>query len=219
VKSSLVRTAVLILVTTHASPAEAKEAGFELGFRTGYAMPFGKGSSDEIRDLREGVSGTIPIWLDLGYRLTPHFSVGAFGEYAPGFAGAWWDSFCENGNVNCSVHDIRVGAQMHYHFLPFQTLDPWLGVGAGYEWLVFSTSSGDKEASLTAPGIEFVHAQAGIDFPIDRDVAALLGPFVGFSIGQFSRFSCNSEGTICPSIQKKTLHEWLTFGIRASFVL
>src|SRR5690349_12324043 len=106
--------------------AEARDHGFELGVRTGYAIPFGKGSSDEVRDLREGVSGTIPAWIDAGYRLTPHFTVALFGLIAPGFLGDAWDAFCERSNLSCSVRDFRAGVELNYHLLPSATIDPWV---------------------------------------------------------------------------------------------
>ena len=47
----------------------------KIGLRLGYALPLG----DSVKDAKmsDQISGMIPIWLDLGYMVTPNIMVGA----------------------------------------------------------------------------------------------------------------------------------------------
>jgi hypothetical protein len=198
--------------------AAGNETGFEIGLRTGYAIPLGKGGANSSLDLNEGISGAVPIWLDLGYRATPQIMVGIYGAYAFGFLGDTLDRAC-GGGLDCSSHDIRLGAELQYHILPRQQADPWLGLGLGYEWLTFSASGGGQDGSITASGFEFVNLQAGVDFAPSDSANFGLGPFLAFSVAQYSDVSCSgAAGLACPGSFETTTHEWLTFGVRGTFV-
>lgn len=65
--------------------------------------------------------------------------VGAYFQYAFVSINTDWNPDCTSG-VNCSAHDIRVGANIHYHVHPAATFDPWIGAGMGYEVHAESTS-------------------------------------------------------------------------------
>ena len=196
--------------------AEEKGTGFEVGLRAGYAIPIGKGGANATQNLSAGISGAIPLWLDLGYRATPELMIGAYGAYAFGFLGDTLDRAC--GAVDCVTYDIRLGAQLHYHFLPGKEGDPWIGLGVGYEWLTFAASQGGQDASITASGFEFVNLQAGLDFAPSKGVNFGLGPFVAFSVAEYSDASCSGAALGCPGDFSTTTHEWLTFGVRGTFV-
>src|SRR5262245_48031547 len=78
-----------------AQEGAAREAGVEVGFRTGYALPFGmvaEGLADP--NMTEMVSGSVPLWFDLGYRVTPNVLVGAYFQYGIGFAGDFLNNAC-----------------------------------------------------------------------------------------------------------------------------
>jgi len=73
----LVIASVTFSVLALAGTASAE--GFELGARLGYGLPMG----DAVKDakLSDSVSGQIPIWLDVGYRIDESLFVGAYGQY------------------------------------------------------------------------------------------------------------------------------------------
>jgi len=74
----------------------ADEKKFRLGLRLGYALP--PGDAAEGVKLSDGLSGQIPIWLDVGYMVTPNMLVGLYGQY--GFAQV---KSCDDG-ADCSAH-------------------------------------------------------------------------------------------------------------------
>jgi hypothetical protein len=215
-----------------ATASNARAEGVELGARVGYGIPMGK--TDDESDLSEGISGMIPLQLDLGYRVTPELSIGGYVMYGLGFTGEDISDACDNTDdvvgvtASCSTHDVRLGIQAQYHFLPRKKLDPWLGLGLGYEWLTFGidVSGGGLEADLSATGhgFEFVNLQGGLDYKVSPGLA--IGPFLSFSIGQYSETSSSCAGNACTDfdstggdIENKALHQWLLLGVRGTFVL
>jgi hypothetical protein len=86
-------------------------------------------------------------------------------------------------------------------------------VGAGYEWLFLSASSGGVDISGTATGFEFGNLQLGGDIPVAPNFA--IGPFVGLSFGEYGNISLSGGGSSMDmSITSKSFHEWLEFGVR-----
>jgi hypothetical protein len=212
--------------------SRARAGGFELGARVGYGIPLGK--ADDDSDLSDGVSGMVPLQLDLGYRVSPAFSIGGYVMYGIGFAGDDVSKSCDNADdvpgvdASCTARDVRLGIQGQFHFLPKKKLDPWLGAGIGYEWLTVGAdiSGGGREADLstTAKGFEFINLQGGLDFKVAPGLA--LGPFLSFSIGQYSSTSSSCSGNACTGIttesgdiDDKAAHQWLLLGVRGTFVV
>jgi hypothetical protein len=115
-----------------------------------------------------------------------------------------------------------LGLEAQYHFLPDRSVDPWLGLGAGYEYLSQNLTfvSDDPQDSFettfhgTYRGPEFVNLQAGLDLkPAD---ALAIGPFVSFSIGEFTSQTLEGSGA---SVGLRARHEWLTIGIKGTLGL
>lgn len=215
---------VFLALVTHAQGAAA-QGGFEGGLRLGYAVPLGEISDGD--DLNDGISGQIPLWLDLGYRLDRHWFIGVYAQYGFGFAGGVIDDACDAADafadVSCTASDIRLGIQAHYHFLnAASSLDPWLGVGLGYEWLSFGVDGNNAEVTITGSGFEFLNLQFGLDFKAAEHL--VFGPFVSFSLGQYGDVSvdCSSPIGGCGGfsdyeIDDKALHEWLLLGLRGAY--
>jgi len=117
---------------------------------------------------------------------------------------------------------MRLGIQYLYHVKPPGELDPYFGVGFGYEWMStdFTASAGGASSSstVTTLGFEFVNVQLGLDVPVAEKFA--IGPFAAFALGQYSSLSLSSD-TVSASgdVAQKTLHEWLFLGVRGAFVL
>jgi hypothetical protein len=194
-----------VVLLTLSAPARADEAGsndLSLGLRAGYALPFG--SVAEGARLGDAISGMLPIWADVGYRPTASFFVGGYFQFAFPFFAA---GACPSPHT-CSGHDLRFGAQARYAFLVDGSVVPWLGAGFGYEILDTSVSeTGSEPLTNSTGGFEFL-VQAGADYWFNPNLA--LGPFVAMS---FAEFSTTSFG----SIEDKSVHEWLTFGVRGEY--
>src|SRR2546423_15014284 len=99
------------------------------------------------------------------------------GSYAFGLA-----KNCPSAS-SCSGHDASFGIELRYHALPDDRIDPWFGIGAGYQWFSSSNTIGGTTLDANADGVEFVHAQLGADLLTSRNVH--VGPFIQFSLGQY----------------------------------
>jgi len=172
-----------------------------LGLRLGYGLPMG--DAMESVALSDGVSGMIPIWLDLGYMVTPNIMVGAYGQYG-------LVSLKNCGGADCSGHDLRFGVQGQYLLSPGEQLDPWFGLGIGYESLSTTIASTDYGLS----GLEFANLQAGLDYAVMPALG--VGPFLSLSFGKYG--SASQDGNSV-DINQTAMHEWLTLGLRGAFRL
>jgi hypothetical protein len=232
------RSATLVFALLTAAPGVRAETKLELGARTGYALRFGAASAGEASAIVNGdlAQGQVPLWFDLGARAGSRAFIGAYLQYGVVVLDQEVIDSCEEldrtyreqgGDASCRVHDLRLGAQVHYHFAPpGQRWDPWVGAGFGYEWLsagVFAHGdSGSGDFGLTLHGFEFVNFQAGLDVPVADGMT--VGPFVAFSFGAYERLSRSCIGELCSDadatdrLRDSALHQWLFFGIRADFL-
>ncbi|MEZ4225867.1 MAG: hypothetical protein R3B13_33275 [Polyangiaceae bacterium] len=184
----------------------------KIGLRLGYGLPLG----DAIKDskMSDGVSGMIPIWLDLGYMVTPNIMVGLYAQYGIVMLASDRKDACDAAKVDCSAADIRFGLQGQYHLSPGESLDPWFGLGIGYEML--NSKAGDASTGLA--GFEFANIQAGANFKVADAIG--VGPFVSFSLGQYSSASADPEPPgFDSSIKDKAMHQWLVLGVAGTFSL
>jgi hypothetical protein len=174
-------------------------------------------------DLSDGISGQIPIWLDVGYRPIDALMIGLYLQYGIGILGSELDAVCDVDAIDCSASDIRLGLQVHYHISPHEQLDPWIGIGIGYEWLSIGVEGMGVEVGADVDGFEFLNLQAGLDIEVAEHFK--IGPVLSFSLGQFSNASADCSGTVMctlldstgSEINDKALHEWLMIGVRGAY--
>lgn len=190
----------VLFFASYSAFAAGEDPKLKLGLRLGYAVAEG----DIVKDVnaRKFATGQVPIGVDAGYLVTPHILVGLYGQYGivqPG-------EFC----LQCTGRDLRFGVQGQYHMLPQAAVDPWFGLGTGYETLTFSNASGD----YTVRGFEFLNLQGGADFKLAR--AMSMGPFLSATLSEYSHEAyANHDG----AIGGKALHTWLTLGVRGTLGL
>jgi hypothetical protein len=200
----------------HPAPSEAQRGGIELGLRLGYGVPLGDhgrvAAVPMNTTLSHWINGQIPIWVDLGYRIIPSLYVGLYSQYGVGFVNTANVAPC-SGGTSCSMGDIRIGGNITYHIMPSRPFHPWLGLGGGYEWLVLAqTATAGGTLTTTSKGPEFVNLQAGGDMVIARTIS--VGPFVSFSMGEFSVVTASAPLPPSQNIVDRSVHEWLVFGVR-----
>lgn len=209
------------LVATRAV-AEELPTRFEAAVRTGVGIPIGNAVGETTRtpagtSLADLVAWTVPLQLELGARVGPAF-VGGYVSYAFGKAG----SALEAGTSR-SASNVRFGFEILWHLGPDRPVDPWLGLGVGYEWLNLSVGGSGGTITGSARGFEWANLQLGIDFMLGRSFR--LGPFVQSRIAQYDTGSLgliNPQGTETSGtgdIQSKALHTWIDVGLRFSFLL
>jgi hypothetical protein len=197
-----------------------------LGLRLGFGLFLGSTTGDA-----EAIafSNKIPIWIDAGYKFTPNLMIGLYGQYAP--AGVK-DCF---SNAECSASVMRFGAQVQYEFSPEGPIDPWVGLGIGYEIasatitvtepvdpLDPSLGNITREAEFEFKGFEFANLQAGFDYKVSPGFG--IGPFLSFSLGRYASgeqtaSAAGVSATRSGGVTNKTMHEWFVIGVRGNLAL
>jgi hypothetical protein len=206
------------LCASRAQADAAQPQGVELGARSGFGLPLGSASGAPGDNFSHIVTNIVPIWLDAGARVTPHVFVGAYFMYGIGSLPDSLASSCSTPGVSCTIHDIRLGADVQYHVAQ-GAWDPWVGAGIGFEWFGFDATAGGQSASVDASGWEFLNLQVGIDYRAADTFG--IGPFVALTLAKFDHASATVPGSSSQSaaISNQALHEWFMIGLRTAFDL
>jgi hypothetical protein len=199
--------------------------GFEAGLRLGIGLPLGnvgESALGEQRKIGDLVSWRSPVWVDVSYRVSPVASFGLYGQLGVGGTG----DLCAG---KCDWSDLRVGAQGKWRLNPGEGVDPWLGLGVGFEALSFQTfelrsleDSGDQFPVQTRErlmGPELL-LQGGLALRVEDSLE--LGPYVSASLGSYvgDRYRCSSDLAACPggsSVNGSAFHAWLGLGLSGSY--
>jgi opacity protein-like surface antigen len=186
---------------------EVSPTGPRFGLRTGVGLPVGSAFAGS-GGLSDTISAYVPLRLDVGYRIERHFYVGIDGQVA-----AIIPNGCTSG-FRCSGTNTRVGVMVAYHLLPTKVIDPYLGIGTGYEVLHTSRSIGDASVGITARGFELIDAELGADVRLGR--AWRIGPVVSGSFGRYTSIAVNgTTSTDFDALQ----HVWINLGVGGAFDL
>jgi outer membrane protein W len=165
------------------SASEAPSRAFEAGLGIGYAQGFGKvqGSGPDINDISHAGA---ELTLHLGYRATSHLFVGAYGSGSK--------YLLADGTPDGSdVWSATAGLEANWHFMPDDTLDPWVGLGAGWRGYWVSKPEGVDSRH----GLDFARVSVGLDYRVARQFS--ISPYIGASgtvflsekVGQETSFS------------------------------
>jgi hypothetical protein len=206
----------------------AHRSGFTGGLRLGLGVPVGKAGESALgaqRDLGDLTPFSVPVWVDVGYAFTGRMTLGAYGQVAIGSTG----DACQG---DCDWSSVRIGAEAELRFAPGEPVDPWLGVGVGYEWLTFRTLQDvdipdGTGATTTVPmraterlGGPELTLQGGLDFQAED--ALRLGPYIAASAGPYltDSYTCEPVSNLCPSgnsVDGGAFHSWLSIGLRGAY--
>lgn len=201
----------------------------ELGIRTGYGFPIGKATG--ATRLSELIAGQIPVGVNVGARIDGHLTFGLYYSYGFGFLGGYLRETCDQleegmssatADVSCYVRSHRGGIQLGYQFAPSGTLDPWLAVGIGHEYLDFTLSSvseaGPATSTIDADGMEVLHVESGLDYRLGEHFR--VGPVLGFGLAAYGTFTrschgaCGVVGSSGGDVKNGANHAWLFLGLR-----
>jgi hypothetical protein len=197
------------------APAGPPESGVSIALSVGYGLPMGNVSgSQKMTDL---YSGAVPLQLDVGWRFTPNLYLGGFFQYSFAFISSKQESACTlNGWTGCSGGVLQFGADFVYTILPYAKFAPYVGLGLGWEIASLNYTSASQSVSESVSGFQFARIILGGDFRVGS--AFRIGPFVNFSLGQFSSLS-SPNAAANGTISDKAIHSWLQFGIRGTIDL
>ncbi|MEZ4233649.1 MAG: outer membrane beta-barrel protein [Polyangiaceae bacterium] len=205
------------LLGLFSSTAMAQDKPISVGLRLGYGIPMGKvrddatvaGQTTEYK-LSDAVSSAFPaLQVDAGYFLTPEIMLGAYFGYALLNVA---DDGCQQG-ADCSANQLRYGIQAQYHLSRGESLDPWFGLGFGFEDVSQSSEQGGQSQDTSSSGLEFVSLNGGADFQVADGIG--VGPYVSFALGQYTK-GTNAAGEDA-DIEETALHQWLTLGVKGTF--
>src|SRR4051812_36245256 len=175
---------------SHAS-SEDDGSGFSLGVRAAFAWPYG--GLDDSTDVAQVINNLVPVRIDAGYWINRNIYVGLYGHYGFAF------SNCNLGR-SCSAHDLNFGIEGIYNLAPTQMIQPWVGLGFGYEILNLN-SSGDE---TTFKGLELGNVELGFDFAPSKNMT--IGVFGAVPIySKYTSFSANGQSN---DIGNQVVHRW-----------
>jgi outer membrane protein W len=203
----------ILCVAAALSAPVAADAQLQLGVRVGGAFPAG-----EIQDgypLGNLVDRTLAVGLEVGWRFWNHLTVGVHGEYGFGTLDAAVERDCDFFGATCSASTIRAGIQALYTLWPDSRIDPWVGLGFGYEWVRYTQENVAVSATLGYRGFEWVRVQAGVDFRFGRFA---VGPYASYGVGVFSERSLDmTDSSTSEPVENEAEHGWLDAGVRGLF--
>jgi hypothetical protein len=211
VRRTAVRGAVVALLFLAFAPRPAL-AQFETGLRVGWAIPAGNLQVENA--LSNYLTGSLPIQLDVGYRILPPLSVGGYFSWGPAHVAA---SLC--GGASCSGSTMRLGVQGSWRFVPLPFLGqgcPWVGAGLGMEWLHASAKDAGGTLEVSMRGMELLNLQGGVDWTVSDRFA--VGPFLQLATGRYAHIEVQSPlGSSSGGDPGANTHVWMTLGVRATF--
>jgi len=193
-----------------AEKARPSSNGFEIGFRMGASFPAGNivpgWKLSEARDVQ------FPLWVDIGYRVGV-LVIGAYGQWAPQIP------------VNCSqsscfVYAWKAGVEVQIHAARrHDRVDPWISFGVGYEWNTsqFWQNNTGTDGQETLKGWDLARFGLGVDFALSPGLK--IGPFVHGTVSQFERFDHSWGYPNTDVFIEKSLHSWITLGVKLTGLL
>jgi hypothetical protein len=211
--------------------APENRTGFSAGLRLGVGVPLGKAGENPLtgagRDVSDLTPWRAPVWVDIGYALSGALTISGYAQVGVGGIG---DDCIDDDD--CDWSDIRVGAEAEWRFAPGAPVNPWLGVGLGWEWLSFRqlvsfqvpdgmggmmTATGRVSETFGGPELML---QGGIDFQVED--ALRIGPYASATVSQYltDSFSCTPASELCPpdgSIDGAAFHSWIGVGLRGAY--
>jgi hypothetical protein len=187
--------------TLFAAPKQA----FELDVSTGYSQGFGGIDARPGAAMANVASGGIGVGIGLGYRAMPELSVAGTLQYQELAA-------APEQPLGTRVRGAGVGVEGKLHLRPYDRIDPWVGLGAGYRMLWVAPEGAGN--NVLNHGLELARAKVGLDVRVSRDVA--LGPVIGGDVNLF--IWRNPEGpagnTVIPD---KKVSTFLFAGVQGRF--
>ena len=182
---------------TKADAGIMARAGVDLALHVGFALPVGDLAQGQ--QISDGLSGAIPLGLELAFRANENVALGLGFEFAPAVT-----KNCDPG-FTCSGTDYRLSVGAIFTSRAGMGVDPWLALGIGYEWLELS-ESGSPDLELT--GWDYANIALGGEIRGDQ---CGLSPFVGVSLGEFTS---GSLGSTPGTVSNPSVHAWVQFGLR-----
>lgn len=191
------------------------ERGLQLGARIGYALPTGAVSGDASLStpMSKLETASVPIGIDVGYRLSPKTYLGGTLVWGAGIAPNT-PGTCPQ-NASCFRQDAQLRAEARFYFAPERKVSWWASVGAGWEVAAFSQSANGQGITATLTGPVLADLELGFD---SRRGAGGIGPYFGFSAGEFlTHGESPAAAPVATWIDSPSVHVWFTLGLKGAY--
>ena len=193
--------------------------GFQLAFRVGPSMPFGKASGSARDRQASTFAWQLGPVVEIGAKPIPELLIAAYAGFTFGDAGGAVDDECFAFSLSCDARTTRFGLQVAVSLLPARRLNPWIGYGFGYESSTLTlTSSNKRTTTQSLSGVEFAHFLAGLDVRVSRVIG--IGPFIDVALGSYGDVEINpplTNGVRNITLDDQAVHGWVTIGARLVF--
>ncbi|HEY8040920.1 MAG TPA: hypothetical protein VIF15_14040 [Polyangiaceae bacterium] len=193
------------------------QRGLQLGARFGYSLPLGtvggkaSGLASHVSDLE---TASVPVGVDVGYRYERRVYFGGTLTFGDG-VDPNGTSPCHSSGVSCSRQDWQLRAETRFYFAPDVRGGGWLAVGLGWEVATFSTSIGKSSVTSTLTGPILPDVELGLDI---RGGAVAVAPYFGLTFAEFMTHGVSPAAEpVSPWIDARSLHTWVTLGLRGSY--
>lgn len=206
---------VLMPAIGRAEETPPARRGFQLALRTGVAIPFG--NVTPATAMSDALSPQVPLLLDVGWKPIRHLFLGAYlGGTIGGAAGQIADTCNENG-INCIGVGFRGGLLAEVNIRPDHFVNPWAGLGFGYEIGGSGGTQGRSSIDNSVRGFELVRVLTGVDFRLQEYFG--IGPFLDVSFGRYDYAASRIDlgglvSKLGGDVNDKALHVWLLAGVR-----
>jgi hypothetical protein len=157
-------------------PPKGRQGGMTTALRMGVGLPVGRVAGGPGNGMPDAFAYQVPFVLESGYRPTPSLLIGGYLGLAFGDVGGDLHRACGG----CSTRTFRVGLEALVFLRPAERLNPWVGIGAGWE----SVTIVDSDRSVDLSGPEFLHVLGGLDVRSSRTFG--FGPYVDTALGVYT---------------------------------
>jgi hypothetical protein len=187
--------------------------GLQVGVRLAVAHPGGQpgqGAPATTPSMGELAEAWAPLGLDVGYRFNPYVYFGG--------TLLWGATFGDDSAVCAACgfrYDFQALTELRLYPAPEATVNPWFGVGIGWELMHLNFVSEGPTGTANYQGPVLGNFEIGLDV---RRRAVAIGPYFGVELAEFALRNLDpTPPHETSSIGAHALHEWFTLGLRASY--
>lgn len=189
------------------------DGAYDIGLSGAYAMPMGDARAGT--SMANLASGAVTAEVSGVYRITHRIRVGLAGSYGPALRGS------DAANARTATQwRSQVGLLGEYHWAPFASQDPWLGVLLAYDQLEQNYAMEGLgqivKNAITWKSPISLDLRGGYQFQLSPDF--YVGPYLGATLEHYSEVLSSPTAQTLASTDQ-TWHVWLAGGLTVRYGL
>jgi len=196
------------------APPEGSVASLEMvpmlqvGVSMGLAIPLGSLDASGL-GLGSVVSPQLTFTFEGSIRPIVELELGLYLLFGGGTAYGPLNSYCLAAGGSCDAFDMSLGFFPRWSFLPRGSINPWVMVSGGFEWLSISNEFHDS--------FDYTGWQVGAAVGLDLRFASRFS--TSFQLGtRWGQFTSLSVSGLLPNIGfAPATHGWIDLSVRGNF--